>query len=146
VLTRKTSVLAGDLSARQHSAGGRTTASTETICAGTRSLAGAPPASKDPFYPPAQIVCGLVPFPRCEEVATGDRVALRDSPHAPSLWRSAATAEQHRAACPTPPHRPCRVGAAHSGGAPPRRSAQEGQVPDGARHTSSREESSMAWN
>jgi hypothetical protein len=23
-------------------------------------LAGAPPASKDPFYPPAQIVCGLV--------------------------------------------------------------------------------------
>jgi hypothetical protein len=51
VLTRKTSVLAG---------GGRTTASTETICAGTRSLAGAPPASKDPFYLPAQIVCGLV--------------------------------------------------------------------------------------
>jgi hypothetical protein len=41
-------------------AGGRTTANTETICAGTRSLAGAPPASKDPFYPPAQIVCGLV--------------------------------------------------------------------------------------
>jgi hypothetical protein len=41
-------------------AGGRTTASTETICAGTRSLVGAPPASKDPFYPPAQIVCGLV--------------------------------------------------------------------------------------
>jgi hypothetical protein len=41
-------------------AGGWTTASTETICAGTRSLAGAPPASKDPFYPPAQIVCGLV--------------------------------------------------------------------------------------
>jgi hypothetical protein len=41
-------------------AGERTTASTETICAGTRSLAGAPPASKDPFYPPAQIVCGLV--------------------------------------------------------------------------------------
>jgi hypothetical protein len=41
-------------------AGGRTTASTETICDGTRSLAGAPPASKDPFYPPAQIVCGLV--------------------------------------------------------------------------------------
>jgi hypothetical protein len=39
VLTRKTSV---------------------TICAGTRSLAGAPPASKDPFYLPAQIVCGLV--------------------------------------------------------------------------------------
>jgi hypothetical protein len=45
-------------------AGGRTTASTETICAGTRSLAGAPPASKDPFYPPAQIVCGLVWGPR----------------------------------------------------------------------------------
>jgi hypothetical protein len=41
-------------------AGGRTTASTETICAGKRSLAGAPSASKDPFYPPAQIVCGLV--------------------------------------------------------------------------------------
>jgi hypothetical protein len=31
-------------------AGGRTTASTETICAGTRSLAGTPPASKDLFY------------------------------------------------------------------------------------------------
>jgi hypothetical protein len=41
-------------------AGGRTTACTKTICAGTRSLACAPPASKDPFYPPAQIVCGLV--------------------------------------------------------------------------------------
>jgi hypothetical protein len=44
-------------------ASGRTTASTETICAGTRSLAGAPPASKDPFYPPAQIICGLVLLP-----------------------------------------------------------------------------------
>jgi hypothetical protein len=41
-------------------AGGRTTASTETICASTRSLAGAAPTNKDPFYPPAQIVCGLV--------------------------------------------------------------------------------------
>jgi hypothetical protein len=41
-------------------AGGRTPASTETICASTSSLAGAPPASKYPFYPPAQIVCGLV--------------------------------------------------------------------------------------
>jgi hypothetical protein len=41
-------------------AGRWTPAITETICAGTRSLAGAPPTSKDPFYPPAQIVCGLV--------------------------------------------------------------------------------------
>jgi hypothetical protein len=38
-------------------AGGWTPASTETICADTRSLAGAPPASKDPFYLPVQIVC-----------------------------------------------------------------------------------------
>jgi hypothetical protein len=45
---------------RRRVGGWRTTASTETICAGTRSLADAPPASKDPFYPPAQIVCGLV--------------------------------------------------------------------------------------
>jgi hypothetical protein len=63
VPTRKTSVLAGDLSAPSALGlyvGGWTTARSETICAGTRSLAGAPPASKDPFYPPAQIVCGLV--------------------------------------------------------------------------------------
>jgi hypothetical protein len=38
-------VLAGDLSARQHE---------------VSMLAGAPPASKDPFYPPAQIFCGMV--------------------------------------------------------------------------------------
>jgi hypothetical protein len=50
----KTSVLVGLC------AGGRTTAITETICAGTRSLVGAPPANKDPFYPPVQIVFGVV--------------------------------------------------------------------------------------
>jgi hypothetical protein len=43
----KTSVLAGDLSV-------------ETICASARSLADTPPASNDPFYPPTQIICGLV--------------------------------------------------------------------------------------
>jgi hypothetical protein len=36
------------------------TASVETICAGTRLMAGVPPASKDLFYPPTQIVCALV--------------------------------------------------------------------------------------
>jgi hypothetical protein len=55
----KGSVLIDDLSTGLY-ASGRTPASTKTICAGTRSLASAPPASKDPFYPPTQIVCGLM--------------------------------------------------------------------------------------
>jgi hypothetical protein len=76
-------------------AGGRTTASTETICAGTRSLAGAPPTNKDPFYPPAQIVCGPVVTKKkkptinlCGEMADGiGHKSWSSSPTPTGEWR-----------------------------------------------------------